>query len=276
MNAHPPLHPKYHLTFLVFMAMYAVVVLGMWTQGEEKFVNLHLLLDTGNGILSLMLAMFLLTEQSAIMVNVRKYLVVGFALAAFTEILHALIGLEWTGSLHWIETSAGFLRPATWPPSTYVLPIALCWALYLKHKHERLAPRRFALGMVIVTVMLLLLSLYLPKYMDTGVLGMQRPTQVPLLLLWLVVIRMAWRERTTHPLFEGLAWMGVLLLLSDLCMLYSTSPHEKFTMMAHVGKLFAYMLLHIVQMRVAAEDSRARGRRSGTKAGEDPFAVDAG
>ncbi len=52
--------------------------------------------------------------------------------------------------------------------------------------------------------------------------------------------------------------MGVLLLLSDLCMLYSTSPHEKFTMMAHVGKLFAYMLLHSVQMRVAAEDSRAR------------------
>ena len=53
--------------------------------------------------------------------------------------------------------------------------------------------------------------------------------------------------------------MGGLLFLSDLCMLYSTSPHEKFTMMAHAGKLLAYLLLHVIQMRVAAADSRARG-----------------
>ncbi|MEQ1630054.1 MAG: EAL domain-containing protein [Gallionella sp.] len=258
MNTRSSLWPKYHQTFLVFMGMYGLVVLGLSTQGAERFVNLHLLLDTGNGILSLMLAVFLLAEQSAIKANVRKYLVVGFALAAFTEILHAVIGIEWVGSLQWISQSAGFLRPATWPPSTYVLPIALFWALYLKAGQSKFSPRLFALGMFFVTLGLLALSLYLPKYMDTGLLGIQRPTQAPLLLLWLVVIYMAWRERATHPLFEGLAWMGVLLFLSDLCMLYSTSPHEKYTMMAHVGKLFAYMLLHIVQMRVAAADSRAR------------------
>lgn len=258
MTMRTSLQPRYRLTFLIFMVIYAAVILALWTQGNDRFINLHLLLDTGNGILSLMLAVFLFSEQSAISANVRKYLVVGFTLAALTEILHAFIGIEWVGRLHWVEVSAGFLRPATWPPSTYVLPIALFWALHLKHQHSTLAPRRFALGMALITVMLLLLSLYLPKYVDTGFLGVQRPTQLPLLLLWGVVIHMAWRERATHPLFEGLAWMGGLLLLSDLCMLYSTSPHEKFTMMAHVGKLFAYMLLHIVQMRVAAADSRAR------------------
>lgn len=52
--------------------------------------------------------------------------------------------------------------------------------------------------------------------------------------------------------------MGVLLFLSDLFMLYSTSPHEKFTMMAHSGKLMAYTLLHVIQMRVAASDAQAR------------------
>ena len=258
MNTRSSLWPKYHKTFLVFMGMYGLVVLGLSTQGAEMFVNLHLLLDTGNGILSLMLAVFLLAEQSAIKPNVRKYLVVGFAFAAFTEILHAVIGIEWVGSLQSISQSAGFLRPATWPPSTYVLPIALFWALYLKAAQSKFSPRLFALGMLAITLALLALSLYLPKYMDTGVLGIQRPTQVPLLLLWVAVIHMAWRERATHPLFEGLAWMGVLLFLSDLSMLYSTSPHEKYTMMAHVGKLCAYMLLHIVQMRVAAADSRAR------------------
>ncbi|MEQ1917389.1 MAG: hypothetical protein ABL856_11745, partial [Gallionella sp.] len=188
MNTRSSLWPKYHQTFLVFMGMYGLVVLGLSTQGAERFVNLHLLLDTGNGILSLMLAVFLLAEQSAIKANVRKYLVVGFALAAFTEILHAVIGIEWVGSLQyavigiewvgslqWISQSAGFLRPATWPPSTYVLPIALFWALYLKAGQSKFSPRLFALGMFFVTLGLLALSLYLPKYMDTGLLGIQRP-----------------------------------------------------------------------------------------------------
>jgi diguanylate cyclase (GGDEF)-like protein/PAS domain S-box-containing protein len=89
-------------------------------------------------------------------------------------------------------------------------------------------------------------------------LGIQRPTQVPLLLLWIWVIAMAWRIRVAHPLFEGIVWMGMLLFLSDLFMLYSTSPHEKFTMIAHSGKLIAYLMLHFIQMKIAAEDSRAR------------------
>lgn len=52
--------------------------------------------------------------------------------------------------------------------------------------------------------------------------------------------------------------MCILLFLSDAFILYSISPHKKFAMMAHFGKLFAYSFLHTIQMRVAAEDSRAR------------------
>jgi PAS domain S-box-containing protein len=52
--------------------------------------------------------------------------------------------------------------------------------------------------------------------------------------------------------------MGAMLFLSDLCMLYSTSPHEKFTMMAHFGKFLGYMLLHVIKMQSAAADSSER------------------
>jgi hypothetical protein len=52
--------------------------------------------------------------------------------------------------------------------------------------------------------------------------------------------------------------MGSILFLSDVCMLYSTSPHEKFAMMAHMGKLLSYMLLHLIQMQIAVADSSAR------------------
>jgi len=251
-------YPRYFTEFLWFLLLYSGVVFVLSSQGDSKFVHLHLLLDTGNGILSLMLVLFLLAEQVNLRRNVRYYLAIGFGLAASTEILHAMVGVEWNGPLAWVQNYSTTLRPSTWPPSTYVLPLALAWALWLNKTNTDQSPRRFLYGMLVVTLLMFPLFLSLPKYMDTGILGIQRPTQVPLLMLWLWVIVMAWRIRSTHPLYEGLVWMGVLLFLSDLFMLYSTSPHEKFTMIAHSGKLIAYMLLHFIQMKVAAEDSRAR------------------
>jgi diguanylate cyclase (GGDEF)-like protein/PAS domain S-box-containing protein len=258
MNARSLPATRYFNEFLGFLLLYAGVAFVLSGQVESKFEHMHLLLDTCNGILSLMLALFLLAEQVNISRNVRLYLVIGFGLAALTEILHAMVGIEWGGSMAWVQNYSATLRPSTWPPSTYVLPLALVWTLWLGRTNTELAPRHFLSGMLLLTLLMFPLFLSLPKYMDTGILGIQRPTQVPLLLLWLWVIAMAWRIRTTHPLFEGIVWMGVLLFLSDLFMLYSTSPHERFTMIAHAGKLLAYLLLHLIQMKVAAEDSRAR------------------
>ncbi len=247
-------------TFLGFLGLYALIIGALWNTGENKFVHLHLGLDSSNAILSMLLALFLLGERHAIRPNIRNYLVIGFGFAAATELLHALIGIEWDGWFSWIENYSGTLRPATWPPSTYVLPLAMAWAYWLIQRDAKLSPFVFAAGMTVVSLGLFALSLYLPRYVDTGILGIQRPTQVPLLLLWAGVIAAYWHKRHEHRLFEGLALMGVLLFLSDLCMLYSTSPHEKFTMMAHSGKFIAYAMLHLVQMRIAAEDGRARDK----------------
>lgn len=252
------LRPRYLGTFFGFLLLYGLVIFALWGTGAEKFEHLHLGLDTSNAILSFLLAVFLLGERHAIQSNVRNYLIIGFAFAAGTELLHALIGIEWSGWFSWIGQFSGTLRPASWPPSTYVLPIALAWTYGLMRRSPPLPAAYFALGMAVITGCLFALSFNLPRYMDTGILGIQRPTQVPLLLLWVGVISLYWRQRHQHRLFEGMALMGVLLFLSDLCMLYSTSPHEKFTMMAHAGKLIAYALLHIIQMRLAAEDSHAR------------------
>ena len=226
--------------------------------GADKFVHLHLGLDMSNGILSMLLAVFLMGERHAIQANVRNYLVIGFAFAAGTELLHALVGIEWVGWFAWIDVYSGLLRPATWPPSTYVLPLAMAWALWLIQRNSDMPPLKFAAGMALLTVLLTALSFVLPQYVEGGLFGIVRPTQVPLLILWLVVIAAYWKRRHKHRIFEGFALMGVLLFLSDLCMLFSTSPHEKYTMMAHVGKFIAYAMLHVIQMRVAAEDSQAR------------------
>lgn len=258
MRVKSSLLPKYLGTFLWALLLYALVILAMWGTGEEKFTYLHLGLDTSNAILSMLLAVFLLGERHSLQANVRNYLAIGFAFAAATELLHALVGIEWVGWFSWIDTYSSTLRPATWPPSTYVLPFALAWAYWLMRRNFRLSPVLFAVGMLVLMVGLFALSFVLPRYVENGMLGIVRPTQVPLLLLWLWVIALYWRQRHQHRIFEGFALMGVLLFLSDLCMLFSTSPHEKFTMMAHVGKLIAYAMLHVIQMRVAAEDSQAR------------------
>lgn len=252
------IRPRYLKTFLWFLAAYALIIFALYSTGEEKFEHLHLGLDTSNAILSLLLAVFLLGERHAIQPNVRSYLVIGFAFAAGTELLHALIGIEWSGWFAWIEDYSHTLRPATWPPSTYVLPLSMAWAYWLMRRNATLSPVLFAAGITLMTLGLFALSFSLPRYVDTGFLGIQRPTQVPLLFIWLGVIAAYWQRRHEHRLFEGLALMGVLLLLSDMCMLYSTSPHEKFTMMAHTGKFIAYALLHLIQMKVAAEDGHAR------------------
>ncbi|MDD4928593.1 MAG: sensor domain-containing diguanylate cyclase [Gallionella sp.] len=244
--------------FIGAFALNLLIIFSLWGVGEEKFVYLHLVFDTSNAILSMLLAVFLSGERHAILPRVRHYLVIAFCFAAATELLHALVGIEWEGSFAWIETYSGMLRPATWPPSTYVLPLAMAWSSVLIRRNATLSPVLFAAGMAGVTLALYVLSFGLPSYVDIGILGIRRPTQLPLLLLWAVVIAIYWRRRHEHRLYEGLAMMGALLFLSDVCMLFSTSPHEHYTMMAHAGKLIAYVMLHVIQMRIAAEDSQAR------------------
>jgi len=204
----PPLQQKYFATFLKFLFAYALVILILFQEGDANFERLHLVLDTSNGILSLLLAVFLLSERYGLDNNVRQYLAIGFGLAAVTEILHALVGIEWSGSLEWIHSYSDTLRPASWPPSTYVLPFSIIWMLWLDHRKVRLAPKLFAIGMVIVTIALFVLALSLPKYVDTGIIGIHRPTQIPLLFLWVPIILMCWRDQAKHPLYEGMVWMG--------------------------------------------------------------------
>ena len=243
---------------IAFLAVYALIALGLLVSGSEVYEHLHLELDTANGILSLLLAVFLLAEQSRMPVTVRNILAISFAFAAFTEILHALVGVEWSGSMGWISDAAHNLRPATWPPSAYILPLGLGWVWLIIERNWTIRPMAFVGGLALLTFVTFVLSFHLPKYVDTGLLGIQRPTQIPLLFLLAGLVVAYWQKRELHPLYEGIAWMCGLLFLSDLAMLFSTSPHEKFTMVAHSGKLLAYAFLHTIQMRLAAADSRAR------------------
>jgi len=227
--------------------------------GDDKFEHLHLGLDISNGILSLLLAVFLLGERHSIEPNARNYLVIGFGFSAAAEWLHTLGGFAWSGWFAGVNTYSAMWLAASWIPASLVLPLALAWVYKLMRCKCSLSPGRFAAGMVALTLGSVLLALALPRLIDGGLPVVIRVVQVFLLLFWVGVIAVYWRKRHQHRIFEGFALMGVLLFLSDLYMLYSAAPDDKFSVMAHLGKFFAYTMLHLIQMRIAEEDSEARG-----------------
>lgn len=242
------------------LGTYALIVSLLYPTGSALYEHLHIALDISIGILSLLLAVFLMSEQHKMDHGVRICLAIVLGFSAITELLHGLVGIEWTGHMEWVNRYSLTLRPATWPPSTYVLPIGLLWVSWKIKNVSSCAPRSFGIAMFAITLTLFLLSFQLPRYVDTGILGIQRPTQVPLLAIIVFTGLSLWRIRPQHPLFEGFAMMMVMLFLSDFFMLYSTSPHEKFTMMAHCGKLLAYAYMHTDQMFVASDDGKARSQ----------------
>ncbi|PIV91381.1 MAG: hypothetical protein COW45_05935, partial [Gallionellales bacterium CG17_big_fil_post_rev_8_21_14_2_50_54_146] len=60
------LRPRYLNILLGFLGVYALAILILAGVGEEQFEDMHLALDIGNGILSLLLAVFLLGERHSI------------------------------------------------------------------------------------------------------------------------------------------------------------------------------------------------------------------
>jgi len=241
----------------VFLSLFGIVVWMLWGAGDEHFEHLHLGLDAGNGILAFLLALFLWANLQDDEREMRRYISISFAFTAAADLLHALIGIEWTGWFVWMGSYSSALHSMTWMPATYILPVAMGWMLWLLLHRAGLSAWRFATIVGVSALALLLLALSYPPY-EAFYFGIQRPMQLPLILLWAFVIFAYWRHRASHPLFQGLALMGVLFLLSDLPMLYSLDPHDRFSMMGHVGKMFSLTMLHVILMHTAAEDAHAR------------------
>jgi PAS domain S-box-containing protein len=243
--------------FFILVAIYAMLAWLLAGTGHLIFENLHIALDVGNATMSSLFSLFLWGSFKANGARYcRSYVAAGFGFVAFGEILHALVGVEWSGAFAWIAEYSSTLRPATWPPSTYILPLAMLLALPMARKRQ---PLHLYTLMVGVSLLLLYgLFLHLPSYVDTGVIGIHRPYQVPVLALLAWTVRAYWNDRDTDPLFASFAACATLLFCSDLAMLWSVSPHSNWAMTAHLGKLLAYLLAHDAMVASALEDTRAR------------------
>jgi PAS domain S-box-containing protein len=227
--------------------------------GRRDYPDLHTILDTGMCLLSGVLALVLWDMGGRIGQTFPKLLAVSSAATFLLEFVHVMVTVEWFGVLAPIVEAEAFLRPSTWPPAAYVLPIGIGGSIWLMHR-GRDDVQKFALALIVVGVALFAAFRWLPSYTPPGPLGITRPALVLAPVLWAAIGVGAWRLRAADRLFRPLATMAAVLLLANVAMLYSRAPHDTQSMVAHLGKLAGYLVLLLSLMRMSSRDLLERIR----------------
>jgi len=235
------------------------IVATLFEIGQNDYPKLHTILDSCVFLLSGMLAWSLWDMAVRREQPFEKCLAVSFAFTSALEFVHVFDTIDWIGALGPVAANAGVLRATTWPPTAYMLPIAIGCSLWMLHgKRERVMA--FALALAALSAGLLLLFYRLPRYADPAWFGMSRPNLILVPFCWLVVVRACWAARANNRLLRPLATMGLILLVADAVMLYSQAPHDANAMVAHVGTIAGYVVMLVAMMQLASGDARDRVR----------------
>jgi signal transduction histidine kinase/ActR/RegA family two-component response regulator len=243
------------LTLTAF-ALIGVVLLSI---GRADYPNLHTVLDTSIFVLSGVLALLFWDMGTRLGRSLSKWIAVSFALTAVLEFVHALVVVEWFGPLAPIAALAGVLRPGTWPPSAYLLPIGIGCAAWLETRGERRI-LGFMLALIVLAASLTVAFHWLPRYSPPTLFGITRPSLAAAPILWVIAGLACWRMRSVDRIFAPLTLMAFALLLAHLVMLYSRAPHDTQAMVAHLWKAGGYLFLLLTLMRMASSDMLARIR----------------
>ncbi|MBI3706620.1 MAG: response regulator [Proteobacteria bacterium] len=227
--------------------------------GHKDYPDLHTVLDTGIFLLSGALAALLWDIGGRLGRPFPKWLAIGFAVAWVLEFLHVMVTVEWSGPLAVIAEQEKFLRPATWPPSTHVLPIAIALSVWRLRRGGG-GELGCAVALVAVAVALLIAFQWLPAYTDAGPLGITRPALILVPILWAMVGWTCWRQRAADRMLMPLALMAAVLLVANVAMLYSRGPDDGPAMVAHLGKLTGRLVLLLFVMQMASKDMLERIR----------------
>jgi signal transduction histidine kinase/ActR/RegA family two-component response regulator len=243
------------------LALFAGLGLPLLAVGRNSYPNLHLILDTSMALLSGVLAVLFWARGTRISANFPKLLALAFAATSVLEFIHIAVTVEWAGVLAPIADVRGVLRPMTWPPAAHVLPIGVGCAIWLLDRAEG-AVRTQVLIMLVAAAGLLVAFQFLPIYTPPGPLGITRPALIAPPVLWAVVGWAAWQKQrqTTNRLFPLLIFAAVPLFLGNVSQLYSIAPHDAPAMVAHLGKVIAYLGVLVSVMQMAAVDFRERRR----------------
>src|ERR1044072_8078613 len=182
----------------------ALVIIGI-----KNYPGLHTVLDTSMFLLSGLLALLFWEIGAHSRYLFPKWIGISFGLTSLAEFVHTLVSIEWTGVLAAITQAAAVLRPSTWPPSAYLLPIGIGCAVWLVGRGGKNI-LGFAAALTILALVLFVAFRWLPLYTSPTSLGITRPALILAPLLWVIAGLASWKHRDTDRTLPILAIMAVL------------------------------------------------------------------
>jgi signal transduction histidine kinase/CheY-like chemotaxis protein len=256
---------RLNLSWSVIVPLVIFTLVGAVLLAVERhdYPDLHTILDTSSFLLAGVLASLLWDMGTRVRSAFLLGIALSFAVTSLLECVHTVVTVEWSGFLAPLASAQDVLRPASWPPPAYLLPIGVGYSVW------RLgSDRQDALGLAVVLILLsasfFALFFWLPRYTAPTWLGVTRPTLFLVPVLWAIIGWACWRQRGADRLLPMLALMAAVLFVAHVMMLYSRAPHDAQAMIAHLGKVAGSMIVLLSLMRMASSDivERIRAERA--------------
>ena len=254
--------PPFGLSFSQAMALAAcgLIATPLLVAHATDYPDLHTGLDMGIFLMSGVLAL-LFWEQSVHQGRrLPRMIALSFAFTSAMEWLHAFVGVDWSGPLAPIREAAQTLRPATWPPSSYLLPLALGGAVGWGRRERALSCWGFAGVLAALDLGLIALFGWLPRYAPPGWLGITRPTLALVPLLWVGTGLLCARWKTEDRNLPALVLLAGVMVGASTFMLYSRAPHDTNAIVSHLGRICGYVLVLLAVIRIASTDMQRQIR----------------
>ena len=267
MDVERELRPFRNLVYAV--ALFTACAVAILVAPADESPYMHTFFDAGIVVVSAVVALLLWDMGWRADDGLTRLIAVAIGINALFELVHVLPALEVSRNAVDAARLAGLLRPVTWPPAAFVLPIGLC-AAYALRKRGTYAQTALALGLMILGTALLWIFDPIPPYTAPTWFGITRPSLVLVPFLSLLVGVFYWRVRNSERLGLVIVLLSLLAVVSSGSMLYSEAPADRASMVAHAGR-FAngiFLLFTLTQMGSIDTARRIRAERVLTRVNE--------
>jgi signal transduction histidine kinase/ActR/RegA family two-component response regulator len=267
MDVERELRPFRNLVYA--LALFTVCAVAILVAPANESPYMHTFFDAGIFVVSGVVAVLLWDMGWRADDDLTRLIAVAIGINALFELIHVLPALEVSRDAVDAARLAGLLRPVTWPPAAFVLPIGL-FAAYALRKQRAYAQPALAVGLMILGAGLLWVFDPIPPYTPPTWLGITRPSLILAPFLSLLVGVFYWQVRKTERLGLVIVLLTLLAVLSNFAMLYSEAPADRASMLAHAAR-FAnglFLLVTLTQMGSIETARRIRAEHDLTRLNE--------
>jgi len=240
-------------------ALFTACAAAILIAPADESPYMHTFFDAGIVVVSSVVAMLLWDMGWRADNNLTRLIAVAIGINAVFELIHVLPALEVSRNAVDAASLAGLLRPVTWPPAAHVLPVGLCAAFALRRQRPY-AQSALAIGLLVLGTVVLVVFDPIPPYTAPTWFGITRPSLALVPLLSLAVGVLYWRLRRTTRLGSVIFLLTVLAVISNVVMLYSESPADRPSMLAHAARFANGLFFLFTVTQLGSIDTARRMR----------------